>query len=273
MDRLLARLERRFGRYALENFASYIIGGMVLVFVLASAKPGFLGLLTFTPHALGLGQPWRLVTYIFIPPWTRFDFSPFTLMWLFFTLSLAWTVLSSLEAEWGALKLNAYYVIGMLGTTMAGYLTGGEQTNQFLNMSVILAFATIFPEYEILLFFIIPVRMRWLGWIAFAYLAYAFAMEDWIARGAIIAAMSNYLLFFWGEITRVLRGGKRVTARQVARGASVPPPRPALEGRACAMCGAKEGDGADIRVCSCAKCKEATGGQARLLCLEHARAH
>ena len=48
---------------------------------------------------------------------------------------------------------------------------------------------------------------------------------------------------------------------------------PARVSKACAICGAKEADGADIRVCSCDKCKEATGGAARELCLEHARNH
>jgi hypothetical protein len=272
MERFLARLERRFGRFALENVAAYLVGGWILVFILASVKPGFLQLITFSPHAIAMGQPWRLVTYVFITPFTSFDFSSFTLLFLFFTLQIGWMILSSLEAEWGALKLNLYYLVGMLGTTAAGFLTGGTLTNEFLNLSVILAFATVFPDYEILLFFIVPVRMRWLGWIAFGYLALAFATQGWVARAAILAVMSNYLLFFWGEILRTLRGGARVTARQV-RGSTPPAPKPVLEGRKCAMCGKTEGEGADIRVCSCEKCKAANGGQARALCLEHARAH
>jgi hypothetical protein len=272
MDRLLARLERRLGRYAVENVAAYIIGGMVLVFLLASTRLQFLSLLRLSPSDVAHGQVWRLVSYLFIPPWTDFDFRLFTLFWLFFTLSMGWTVISSLEGEWGAFKLNVYYLFGMAGTTAAAFITQVPLGNAFLNMSLILAFATLFPDYEILLFLIIPIRMKWLGWLAFAYTAYAFVSGDWGARGAILAAFSNYLLFFWGDIARTVRGGARVRARQV-RASSVPPPRLALEGRACAICGAREGDGADIRVCSCEKCKAAPGGQTRTLCLEHARSH
>jgi hypothetical protein len=270
MDRLLARLERRLGRYAIENVATYIVGGMGLVFLLVVMRPELLRLIVLSPQEVAHGQVWRLVSYVFIPPYTDFDLRPFTLLFLVFTLQIAWTIGSSLEAEWGAFKLNVYYVVGMLGTTVAAFVTRGAQANAFLNLSLLLAFATLFPEYEILLFFIIPIRMRWIGWLAFAFTCYAFAMGEWVERGGIIAALSNYLLFFWGDIARVIRGGARVQARQ--KRSSAPPPR-ALEGRVCAICGAREGDGADIRVCSCEKCKGATGGQVRTLCLEHARSH
>jgi hypothetical protein len=274
MDRLLARLDRRYGRFALENLAVYLVGGMILVFVLAALKPGFAQLLTFSPGAVQHGQYWRLVTYLFIPPRTRFDLQPLTILWFFFTMQIAWMIVASLESEWGAFKLNVYYLLGMLGTTAAGFLVGGEETNFFLNLSLIFAFATIFPDFEILLFFIVPVKMKWLGWIAFGYVCLELAVEDWTVRAGIAAALGNYVLFFWPDIRRILGGGSRVRARQLStRPSSVPPPRPALEGRACAMCGAREGDGADIRVCSCEKCKAATGGQARTLCLEHARNH
>jgi membrane associated rhomboid family serine protease len=266
MDRFLARLDRRFGRYAIENLPMYIVGGMGIVFLLAYARPQFLSLLTLDTYAIAHGQVWRLVTYLFIPP-------DMTLWWILFTLYWVWMVGSNLEAEWGAFKLNVYYLIGMFGTTAAALITGGAEGNTYLNLSLFFAFATLFPEYEILLFFILPVRMKWLGWLSFAFVAFELVKGDWVVRGAIIAALSNYLLFFAGDIVRIARGAGRVQARQIRRVASVPPPRAAVEGRACAICGAKEGDGADIRVCSCEKCKAATGGQARMLCLEHARSH
>ena len=266
MDRLLARLDRRFGRYAIENLPMFIVGGMGIVFLLAYVRPELLSLLTLSPRAIAQGQGWRLVTYLFIP-------LQMSLWWVLFDLYFVWMVGSNLEAEWGAFKLNVYYFLGMIGTTVAAFITGGAQGNFYLNISLVFAFATLFPEYEIIIFFVLPVRMKWLGWLALAYVGYEFAMEDWVVRGAIIAALSNYLLFFWNDIGRVIRGSG-LQARQAARrAASTPPPRPPAEQRACAICGARESDGADIRVCSCEKCKEATGGQTRTLCLEHARNH
>ena len=217
------------------------------------------------PTAVAHGQVWRVVTYLFIPP------GDLSLWWVLFNLYWVWMVGSNLEAEWGAFKLNAYYVLGMLGTTAAAFITGGAQGNTYLNLSMFFAFATLFPEYEILLFFILPIRMKWLGWLSFAFVLFEAVTGGWVARAAIIAALSNYFLFFWADIARVVRGG-RAQARQAARRSSAPPPR-AVESRVCAICGAREADGADIRVCSCEKCKAATGGQARTLCLEHARNH
>ncbi len=269
MDRLLARLERRFGRYAIEGLPMFIVGGMGIVFFLAYLRPQLLSLLTFSVPEIARGQVWRVFTYLFIPP----DLS---LLWVLFNLYWVWMVGSNLESEWGAFKLNAYYLAGMLGTTAAALITGGAQANTYLNLSLFFAFATLFPDYQILLFFILPVRMKWLGWLAGAFVVYEVAMGDWGVRAAVVAALSNYLLFFWGDILRVIRGGGGQARRAVGRASSAPPPGRSPAGpsaRACAICAAREADGADIRVCSCEKCKAETGGQARLLCLEHARNH
>jgi hypothetical protein len=265
MDRLLARLERRFGRFAIPGLTNYVVGGMAIVFLLWMTRPEIVGALFLEPHLVAQGQVWRLVTYLFIPTST-------STIWVLFSLYWVWLVGSNLETEWGSFKLTAYYGLGMLGTTVAAIVTGGAQGNQFLNLSLFLAFATEFPEYEILLFFILPVRMKWLGWVSFAYVAYQFVYGDWGLRAAVIASLANYLVFFWPTIARTLRGGARAAAGPPGRrGPSTPPP-PKL-GRVCALCGAKEDDGADIRVCSCEKCRAATGGGARELCLAHARDH
>jgi hypothetical protein len=267
MDRLLSRLERRFGKLAIDNLPMFIAGGMGIVFVLSMVRPAFVSLLELDPYAIRHGQVWRLVTYLFIPEST-------SLFWILISLYWVYWIGSTLEAQWGAFKLNAYYLIGMLGTTAAALITGMPQGNTYLNYSLLFAFATLLPDYEILLFLVLPIRMKWLGWLSFAYVAYEFVQGDWGTRGAIIAALANYLLFFSGHIAQVARGGA-VQARQASRrAASVPPPSATANNvRACALCGATEANGADIRRCGCEKCKEASGGGTRELCLEHARNH
>jgi hypothetical protein len=266
MDRLLARLERRLGRFAIEGLALFLAGGMLIVFLLSYANHQILSLLTLAPDAVRRGEVWRLVTYVFIPDGS----SP---LWVFLNIYWIWMVTAALEGEWGAFKLNVYFLAGMLGTTVAAFLVGHAAGNFYLDLSLVLALATLFPRFEIRLFGILPIEMRWIGWLSFAYVLYEAANGDWVTRAAIIASLSNYLLFFWGEILRVIRG-RQVQARQAARRASsAPPPALAAQGRACAICDKRESDGADIRVCSCEKCKAATGGQSRSLCLEHARAH
>jgi membrane associated rhomboid family serine protease len=262
MDALLARLERRFGRFAIANLTTVIVGGMAVVFVLSRLRgPEFTSLLTLDLERVRHGQVWRLFTYLFIPTTTDY-------IWILFSLYWVWMVGSNLENEWGPFKFNAYYAIGMIGTTIAAVVTGYAVGNVWLNGSLLLAFATAFPEYEIFLFFILRIKMKWLGFLMAGYALFQLAVGDWATRGAIIAAFANYFLFFGVTLIAIARG-RRLIAHQAARRASSGPPPPvAAVDRACAICGKLESDGADIRVCSCEKC-----GTPRLLCLAHARNH
>src|SRR5262249_34469833 len=151
--------------------------------------------------------------------------------------------------------------------------TGGAVGNVFLIASLAFAFATLYPSHEILVFFVLPVQVKWLGWVIFAFVVYQFVEGDLPPRGAVLGSFADYVVFFFPAMLGMARG-QRVQWEQASKRASQrPSPVPAAQARACAICGAKEVDGADIRVCSCEKCKEANAGQARTLCLEHARKH
>ena len=280
---VLAHLERRFGKLAVENLTTVIVGGMVLAFVLSYFQPGFAELLILDLHKVAHGQVWRLVTFLFVPP-------SMSILWAFFAISITWTVGTSLEAEWGAFKFNLYYLIGALGTIAAAVITRESITNYYLNATLFLAFATVFPRYEFRLFFFFPVQVRWLALLDAGLLVYAAVTGDLATRVGILAAIANYFLFFTATLIDVVKGHQRQT-RSRARlddlrgGGSVRPARSpgparddgassagtALGQRVCAMCGTREEDGADIRVCTCEKC-QALGGP-RNLCLAHARDH
>lgn len=262
MERLLARLERTLGRFAIERLTTFIVGGMAIVFVLAYARPEFLGYLTLDPSR-ALKEPWRFVTYLFLPTSMR-------LIWILFSLYWTWLIGTNLENEWGSFKLNVYYLLGALGTTAAAWLTHMPQGNFWLNTSLFFAFATVFPNYEILLFFVVPIRVKWLALLTVALVGYSFFDGDVGVKAAIAVAFGNYLLFFGGHLVGLARG-RQIQMRQASRRTSFrPPPEREVKAsaRACAICGARQDDGADIRVCSCEKC-----GGPRELCLEHARSH
>ncbi len=272
MEKLLARLERRFGRFAIHNLIGVIVGGMAIVWVLSLLKPEFQSRLALDVDAVRRGQVWRLVTFLFIPP-------PSSPMWVLINLYFTWWVGNSLEQRWGHFKFNVYYLLGALGTVIAA-VVAGPATNYWLDASLFLAFATVFPDVQILLFFVIPIRVKWLGIIAAAFMAYAAAVNGWGVRGSIAAAVANYFLFFgehwYGLVTQrgaIARQKVRLESMRPASASrgSAPPAggRPVFGDRVCAICGAREADGTDIRVCSCEKC----GGQQRSLCLEHARNH
>jgi Rhomboid family len=273
MERLLARLERRFGKLAVEHLTLFLVGGMALAYVGTLSRPEFVSSLSFDLYAIRHGQLWRLVTFLFIPEGRSTYGVLFNLYWL-------WFIGSSLEAEWGAFKLNVYYFVGVLLTIGAATIAGGGGSNIFLNYSLTFAFATIFPDFQILMMFILPMRMKWVGWIAVALSVYQASnggVHEWAACGA---AFATYLLFFAPQLVAIARG-RAVQMQQASRRQSFAPPSdapgaggpmgptPKLGQRACAICAASEADGADIRVCSCEKC----GGTQRQLCLTHARNH
>lgn len=275
MEKLLARLERKLGRYAVEHLTWVLVGGAGLVFALQYAMPGksFYGLLMLDFERILHGQVWRLVTFALLPPPPGSLFG--SIIGTIFGLWMIWIFGTGLENAWGALKFNVYYLVGMLGTIAASAITyvalggGVPFTNFYLNATLLFAFATLWPDFQILLFFILPVRIKWFAFLDAAFLIFALVTGDWATRAAIIAAVANYFLFFGGHLAAAMRG-RQVVVRQAARRAqmrSEPPPE--IGHRACAICGKREDDGADIRVCSCEKC----GNKARNLCLEHARNH
>jgi hypothetical protein len=259
MDRLLARLERRLGRYAIQNLILYIVGGMAVVWMLYFVRPEVLDRIDLDMAAVRRGEVWRLVTFLFIPT----SFSP---LWVMFNLYFTWWVGTSLEQQWGAFKFNVFYLFGVLGTIAAAVIAGGG-SNLYLDTSLLLAFATLFPDVTIYLFLILPIRVKWIGIFAGAMLVYAAATSGWAERAAIVAAMCNYLLFFTGYWMGFLKS-QALQSKQAARRVEFQGGKPAFGQRVCAICGARESDGADIRVCSCDKC-----GGPRALCLEHARNH
>jgi membrane associated rhomboid family serine protease len=263
MDRLLARLERTIlGRLAIERLTTFIVGGMAITYVLCLARPEFAMHLILIPQLVPV-QPWRLVTFLFLPPQS-------SMIWVLFSLYFTWLIGSNLEQEWGALKFNLFYLLGAVGTAAAGWITGTAQTNIYLNLSLFFAFATVFPDYEVRLFFILPVKIKWLAALSAAYIGYKFFEGGLSTKAAVGVVFANYLLFFAGHLAALARG-RRTLVRQAARRAEQRPHATEREAdaRVCAICGAKQDDGADIRVCSCEKC----GGVPRMLCLEHARNH
>jgi hypothetical protein len=259
MERLLARLERRIGKYAIGNLTAIIVAGMAAVFLLNMARPDLLGLFTLDIDEVKHGQAWRLVSYLFLPR-TQ------SLLWIFFSLGFVYYIGTSLEAHWGAFRFNVYYFVGMGATTIAAVLTNGEQTNWWLNSSLMLAFGTLFPEEEIYFFFV-GLPAKWLAAVDACYMVYGLVTGSWAEKASILAALSGYFLFFSGTLLALLRS-RNLQVRQAARRASLGPPGKPETGRVCAICGAKQDDGADIRVCTCAKC-----GGPRSLCLAHARNH
>jgi hypothetical protein len=268
MERWLTTLERRFGKYAPHNLILWLVGLSGLVYALSYASPGSLGLLVLDPDAVARGEVWRLVTFLFLP-WGGGGRGAFGPILTLVALMFLYTIGSSLEAEWGSFKFDVYYLVGVLAT-IAGAVLFGPVTNEFLNLSLLLAFAAVFPDYEILLFFILPVKMKWLGLFDGAFLLYQLATSSPNVRAGIVAAMLSWVLFCGGPLLARLRGRAAVSSRRKRfEGFS---PAPERRARVCAKCGRSDKDDPNLefRVCDC---QEKCHGRLTEYCLEHARAH
>jgi len=110
--------------------------------------------------------------------------------------------------------------------------------------------------------------VKWLGILSFIPMAIFFMIGGWATRASILASLAGYVLFFSGHWWDAWKR-RGVIVRQKARRREIESDVPVLGNRVCAICGAREADGTDIRVCSCEKC----GGKPTALCLAHSRNH
>ncbi len=112
----------------------------------------------------------------------------------------------ALEHEWGALRFNLFYLCGIIGALISGLITG-YATNSYLNLSLFLGFAMFYPNYQVLIFFFFPIKVKWLAWMDVALLAFSFFMSGLGGKLAILFSVLNVLIFFyrdlWYEIKRM----------------------------------------------------------------------
>lgn len=158
------KMERRFGKYAIPNLMYYIIILYALGFVIQVASPGlYYEWLCLDADAILHGQIWRIFTFIIQPPTGSFLF-------IFFSLYLYYMIGRMLEAQWGSFRFNLYIFSGLLLHVLVCliiYLIFGWNLSygtMYLNMSLFFAFAVLFPDVQFLLFFIIPIKCKWLGY-------------------------------------------------------------------------------------------------------------
>ena len=206
-------LERRFSSLAIPGLIRIVVAFNGLVYLLLQVKPELVDTLTLRPDRVMAGQVWRLVSYVFIPQvGTEGNWG---VIWVFFYLNMLWLFGDGLEQAWGSFKLNLYYLLGMTGTTVAAFFLGSsDATGVYLNLSLFFAFATLFPNYPILLFFFFSVRVKWIALISLFFELMQLLGDSMIGRLAIIVSLANYLLFFGQEWVRLWREQGRVAARQ-----------------------------------------------------------
>lgn len=240
----LDKLERRLGRFTIPNLMSYIIFANAVVLILHNLGIPVIEKLVFIPSYIRQGEIWRLITFVFIPP-------TFELLWGVFALFFYYSISTSLEQQWGSFRFNIYYVIGMLGTALVSLLFGIIGTPTYLNLSLFLAYAKLFANRQIYLFFIIPVKVKYLGWIYWAFLIYTAIIGGWGNRILLIVSLANYFLFFGKQNVRALNNKRKVTHRRREFKKDMPK---VIYLHQCCVCGITDRDNPDMDFRYCSKC-------------------
>ena len=258
----------RHPRFGVPDLMRYIVIGNVVVFFLIMLTRGTnasaLNFLHFDPQMVLRGEVWRIVTYIFVPSTT-------SVFWLVVELYFYYWIGSTLERQWGTAKFNLYYISGMLltvlGTVLASLITGNYYLTvagtNYVNLSMFFAFAVLFPNAQVLLFFIIPVKMKWLAYLDGALFAFdiisAVGRHNWGGVVLPIVALLNFAVFIWPEVhylrqrTQYQASRKTVQFRQAQQQQARQQEQQGYHHK-CAVCGKTDTDYPDMQFRYCSKC-------------------
>ena len=204
--RWIAKLEKKIGKYAIPNLIVYLLVGYVIGYLLFFITPlrEILYLFQLQPAYVLNGQVWRLFTWILVPP--SFTNVFFYAIMIFFYYQLG----TVLERMWGAFRFNLYIFGGILITdiaVMVGFFVlaslGSPETafigqyvsTYYINLAIFLAYAMTFPENKVFIYFIIPVKMKWLAIIYGALIVVDFFQVGWGGRIVILASLLNFLIY------------------------------------------------------------------------------
>lgn len=285
----MSKFEKKFGKYAIKNISLALILCYACGYLISWINPTFLNYLTLNPYEIVFhGQVWRLVSWLIVPP-DSFDF--FTLLMLYFYYSIGTT----LERTWGTYRYNLYLFLGMIFTVVGAFalmgynylfqaeavaLYGAETffaiyatmfSTYYVNMSIFLAFAATFPNMQVLLFFLMPVKVKVMGIIYGALLVYQFiagygsglisvagmivpATLFTVANRFVIgASLLNFVVFFFTSRNMIHMSPKQVKRRQefkreVKKAVKVTRHK-------CAICGRTEESNPELEFRFCSKCE------------------
>ena len=204
----LNKLERKYGRYAIPNVTTGIIIGQAFLYLFAYSGQMDLSRAYLVPRLVLAGEWWRLLTFPFIPPASG-------LFWIFFALYAFYLMGGALEGHWGAFRYNVFLLTGYLLTVAASFIFPYQAaSNVFIGGSVFLAFAALYPDFQFYIFFILPVKVKWLAILAWIGYGMSFVSGDWSTRLLIAASIGNFFLFFGRDVWWRMKTGKRKMTEQ-----------------------------------------------------------
>ncbi|WP_033166853.1 rhomboid family intramembrane serine protease [Clostridium sp. KNHs205] len=265
---LLNKLERKYGRYAIHNLMLYISILYGTGFVINQINPYFyMQYLMLDIEKILHGEVWRIVTFLIQPQFNN-------LLYAVIGIYFYYWIGSTLERAWGAFRFNLYYLSGMLLNVLAVVViflvTGNSEFlgMQYINYAMFLAFAVLFPDVQILLFFIIPIKIKYIAYLDAVFIAISliqyFSAGNYFMCLAILLALGNFIFFFMtsrnyrrfspGEVKRKRNFKSQVRSGQQGNNVVDFNGRKKITRHKCAVCGRTELDDENLEFRFCSKC-------------------
>ncbi len=256
--KLLDRMEAWIRPLAIPNVISGIIALQVILFLLIQTNPDFAQACIMDAQQVLQGQVWRLFSFLILPPLGM------PVIFLFFHWYLLYLMGTALEQQWGAARFNLFLLVGYVANLAVAFvIPAAGATNLFLYGTIFLAFAQLYPEFTLMLFFVLPIQIKWLARLTWVLYAWQFATGSNLGRLQILASVCNFLLFFGSDIYLHLKGRQRKIRNKILTAQEASTPR-----NTCAVCGLNnlQDPRAEFRYCS--KCSGDL-----CYCLEHLKSH
>lgn len=265
-------------KYAVPNLTLYLIICYGIGYLLQTVSGGYASSwLLLDPFLVLKGQIWRLVTWVLIPPESSNFFFVLIMLYLYYSLG------NLLERIWGTWKYNVYIFSGVLFTIlgavvlciycalMGAQYTGipglyalrsgsgvyfGQFSTYYINMSIFLACAASIPDVQVLLMFIFPIKVKWLG-IVYGVILIVNCIQGGFVTWIVVGfSLLNFLVFFLQS-----KGKMHLTPGQVKmrhefkhKMRSASRDGKMVTRHKCAVCGRTEEDGDDLEFRFCSKC-------------------
>ncbi len=259
--KMMDKLERKFEKYSIRNLMKYIAVGMGIVYVIAIFSPDILGVLGFSLKSIMSGEVWRIITFVFVPDSIGVFAIFYFLILMFFG--------AIIESYYGSFKLNMYVLVGCLGTILANVILEAifkipiPLTNSYLYLSLLLLAATVAPDYEIRIFFVLPVKLKHIAIVYGILTLVSFISASIPVKLLIFFSLMNYLVFALFTLTKKVKATSRRN-KYMASIQKKPVTRKKEETKeakiiqvafhCCEVCGRTEKDDDELEFRYCSKC-------------------
>lgn len=299
------KLEKKFGKYALNNLSLYIVITLIAGYVVGSLTPEIYGFLTLNPYEILHGQVWRLFTWILAMPSESGNILFLGIMLLFY-----YQIGRQLEFSWGTFRFNLYIFSGLFFTVVGsfvlyfvlylyykvtgdysvlnvfGFITvisdnmmeiigsniGYSVTTSYILTTMFLGYATTFPEQQVYIYFLIPIKVKWMAYVYVALMVFEMIGVSWGVRIVMLLSVLNFIIFYM-----LVMRAKGYSPRQMKRRAEYKKKVARAQANSvyengarhkCAVCGQTELSNPNLEFRYCSKC---SGGKE--YCQQHLFTH